>query len=222
MGPVGVSLAETITVLDAAQLPSASHSSRSIEVGPNDAARVRVMMNEGAGAQPDSSDTSVLSASRNVTMSMQAELPNGDCSADTLVSVQVVSSHDPAELDSRFPPPVVSAATGTAAAAMSRTRPAHTPNARLISTILRLAESLDATRLGLVIVAPESHGAVSAVRLRDGLEYRRTDGGGASPRDLERASPSALSLDGLVPTREMLAARVPQPTRRPRRWLRKT
>ena len=54
-GPVGESLAETITVRESAQLSKFSSQSWSgIEVGPNDADSVLVIVNEGAGAQPAS------------------------------------------------------------------------------------------------------------------------------------------------------------------------
>jgi hypothetical protein len=52
IGPVGESLAETVTVRDDVQVVSSQRVSE-IEVGPNDAAKVLEIVNDGAGAQPD-------------------------------------------------------------------------------------------------------------------------------------------------------------------------
>jgi hypothetical protein len=123
IGPIGVSLAETVTVRDAVQ-PLSSQSSSGIEVGPNDAARVLEILNDGAGAQPLSSDTNVLPVY--VRKSIQAVPPDGSRNAETFVSVQTLPTQLLDELCSWFSPPVVSAATGTTDAAISRTTPANT------------------------------------------------------------------------------------------------
>ena len=128
--------AETITVLVSEQLVS-SQSWSEIEVGPNDAARVLEIVNDGAGAQPNSSERNVLSVY--VWKSMQAVPPDGSRNADTVVSVQTLSTQALEKLSSWFPPPVVSAATGTTDAAISRTRPARTLATRFISWDLHLS-----------------------------------------------------------------------------------
>ena len=91
-GPVGELLAETITVLDAAQLKFSSQSWSGIEVGPNDAASVLVIVNEGAGAQPFSSEMTAFAD--DVKMSTQAVPPDGSRNAETIVSVQTSATQE--------------------------------------------------------------------------------------------------------------------------------
>src|SRR3954454_8154674 len=89
IGPFGVSLADTVTVRDAVQ-PVSSQISSGIDVGPNDAASVLEIANDGAGAQPLSSERKVLSMY--VTKSTQAVGSDGSANAKMFVSVQMAST----------------------------------------------------------------------------------------------------------------------------------